>query len=148
MYFIFLLFGLTYGKTIGQHSAEYLKWKIMDGVIPDGLASDRGCDRELKLSSSIPSNYVPISCADIRFSVYDNHKLSLDPQKVDVTRQYSVKLSDYENGVCKIETSNPHVDTVHNMYANGKVSPFLNRYWYCDGTMNDPTLLDEVIITK
>ncbi len=147
MYLIFLLLGVVHGKTIGGPIENYLKWNIVDGVIPDKLAADRGCDRELQLSTSRPSNYVPISCADIRYSVYDKHVFSLDPQKVDVSRKYSVKLSGYDVGVCTLDTAVPHVDTTFNMYENGKISPFLNRYGYCDGTMNVPTLLDEIVIT-
>lgn len=147
MYLIFLLLGVVHGKTIGDYSENYLKWNIVDGVIPDNLAADRGCDRELQLSTSRPSKYVPISCADIRYSVYDKHAFSLDPQKVDVSRKYSVKLSAYDNGVCNLNTAVPHVDTTFHMYQNGKISPFLNRYGYCDGTMDAPTLLDEIVIT-
>lgn len=147
MYLIFLLLGVVHGKTIGDYSENYLKWNIVDGVIPDNLAADRGCDRELQLSTSRPSNYVPISCADIRYSVYDKHVFSLDPQKVDVSRKYSVKRSAYDNGVCKLTTAVPHVDTTFQMYENGKGSPFLNRYGYCDGTLDAPTLEDSIVIT-
>lgn len=144
--FVSMMLGTVMGQTlypnsIGNHSSPSL-FNIIDGHIPFGISDIKGCKRDLQLSNVKPNVYVPITCADIRYSVHDDHMFTLSRNEVSVQRKYTDKLSVSDNGVCKIQVSGMPDQTRFKLYENGKLHSFLNRYGYCDdNTMGDPILL-------
>lgn len=147
--FVSMMIGTVTGQTLypnslGSHSSPSL-YNIIDGRIPSVLSSIKGCKRDLQLTDVKPSSYVPISCADIRYSVYDDHTFILTSNDVSVQRKYTDNLSEYVDGVCKIQVSDMPDQTVFGLYENGKTQLFLNRYGYCDdGELKDPILTEVV----
>lgn len=144
--FVSMMLGTVMGQTsypnsIGKHSSPSL-FNIIDGHIPFTLSDVKGCKRDLQLSNVKPSVYVPITCADIRYSVYDDHMFTLSKNEVSVQRKYTDRLSVSDNGVCKIRVSDMPDQITFELYENEKLHSFLNRYGYCDdNTMGDPILL-------
>lgn len=147
--FISMMLGTVMGQTsypnsIGNHITPSL-FNIIDGYIPLTISDTKGCKRDLQIFNVKPDVYVPITCADIRYSVHDDHMFTLSRNEVSVQRKYTDKLSVYDNGVCKIQVSDMPDQTVFGLYENGKTHSFLNRYGYCDdNTMGDPILLPGV----
>lgn len=144
--FVSMMLGTVMGQTsypnsIGSHTSPSF-FNIIDGHIPITLTTIKGCKRDLQISDVIPTSYVPISCADVRYSTHDNHTFTLSKEGVTVHRTYTDKLSEYVDGVCKIQVSQMPVRNDFGLYENGKKHVFLNRYGYCDdNTMKIPTML-------
>lgn len=147
MFLIFLLVGMVHGQTydnsIGSYSSP-ARYNIVDGIIPPLLSEAKGCKRDLRLSKSKPVNYVDISCADIRYSVFDKDQIYMDTTIATVERKYTEKLTKYDNGICKLEIPSLNEKLEGNKYKNGKKIEFLNRYGDCEGTLEDPVFTETI----
>ena len=134
----------SYPNSIGNHSSPSL-YNIIDGHIPPALSVNKGCKRDLQLSDVKPSTYVPISCANVRYSVFDDHVFTLTRDKISVQRKYSDKLSISDGGVCKIQVSSMRNSSDLGLFSGGVNIEFLNRYGYCDDGELEDAVLTEVV---
>ena len=146
MIILFLLFGVVrgvdYRNSVGTYSSKAL-YNIVDGIIPQSLAFVKGCNQDLQLSRSTPSQYVPISCADIRFSMYDEEIITLDASQAAVERKYTESLAESISGVCKIKVASHGSSFGTNVYKNGRNVVFLNRYGSCNNTLSESSQFKE-----
>ena len=146
MIILFLLFGVVrgvdYTNSVGTYSSKAL-YNIVDGIIPQSLAFDKGCNQDLQLSRSPPSHYVPISCADIRFSMYDKEIITLDTSQAAVERKYTESRAVSISGVCKIKVASHESSFDTNVYKNGRNMVFLNRYGSCKNTLSENSQFKE-----
>lgn len=129
---IVLLLLLASARAVTINSPA--KWNIVDGVIPKGLDAEKGCHSGLKLSETKPMASIPISCANIRYSVYDSSVATMENDKVTIDRSYTERNVVSDDGVCKMQMSSMDRTTAADVYTKGQDMKFFSRYGYCDGT--------------
>lgn len=137
----------VYHSSIGSHYSP-ARFNIVDGIIPSGLSEYKGCSQNLRISKTRPTEFVPITCSDIRYSVFDKHNAVIHDHETTIERKYTEKLAvpnPVPNaGVCKIQTATStgvmsgHVDT-----QTRSIEHF-TRYGHCEGTMSDVKLTETV----
>lgn len=110
------------------------KWNIVDGVIPQGLDAEKGCHSGLRISETKPMASIPISCANIRYSVYDSSVATMGNDEVSIDRSYTERNVVSDNGVCKMHIPSLDSTTAADVYTKGQDMKFFSRYGYCDGT--------------
>lgn len=110
------------------------KWNIVDGVIPQGLDAEKGCHSGLRISETKPLASIPISCANIRYSVYDSSVATMGYDDVTIDRSYTERNVVSKDGVCKMQMSSMDSTTAADVYTKGQDMKFFSRYGYCDGT--------------
>lgn len=130
MIVLFFLFATARAVTINSPA----KWNIVDGVIPQGLDAEKGCPTGLRLSETKPVPSIPISCANIRYSVYDSSVATMGYDEVTIDRSYTERNVVSEDGVCKMQMSSMDSSTSADVYTKGQDMKFFSRYGYCDGT--------------
>lgn len=124
----------VYHSSIGSHYSP-AKFNIVDGIIPSGLSEYKGCSQNLRISKTRPTEFVPITCSDIRYSAFDKHNAVIHDHETTIERKYTEELAISDNGVCNITTATPtnimsgHVDT-----QDRSIEHFA-RYGHCEGTM-------------
>lgn len=143
---MFLLVGMVHGQvyqnSVGSYSSP-ARYNIVDGIIPPQLSAAKGCKRDLRLSKTMPVNYVDISCADIRYSVFDKDQIYMSTTAT-VERKYTEKLTEHVNGICKLKIPSLNEKLEGRTYANGKQMEFLNRYGDCEGTLEDSVFTESI----
>lgn len=130
MIVLFSLFATARAVTIDSKAT----WNIVDGVIPQGLDAEKGCPAGLRLSETKPRASIPISCANIRYSVYDSSVATMGYDEVTIDRSYTERNVVSDNGVCKMHMSPMDSTTAADVYTKGQDMKFFSRYGYCDGT--------------
>jgi len=110
------------------------KWNIVDGVIPKVLDAEKGCHSGLRISETKPLASIPISCANIRYSVYDSSVATMGYDDVTIDRSYTERNVVSKDGVCKMQMSSMDSTTAADVYTKGQDMKFFSRYGYCDGT--------------
>ena len=112
---------------------------IKDNIIPQELREDRKCKGGLVLSKFKPDEYVPISCANIRFQQSDKQdyvfRSSLGVEINSATTSPTEYLAVYEDGICKMKAVELQDTYMGDMYdkihsESGKLS-LINSYGYC-----------------
>lgn len=133
----------VYNSSIGSHYSP-ARFNIVDGIIPTGLSEYKGCSQNLRISKTRPTEFVNITCSDIRYSVFDKHNAVIHDHKTTIERKYTEELAISDNGVCNIRTATPtnimsgYVDT-----QNRSIEHFA-RYGHCEGSMGDVKLTETV----
>lgn len=130
MIVLFFLFATARAVTIVSPA----KWNIVDGVIPKGLDAEKGCHSGLRISETKPLASIPISCANIRYSVYDSSVATMGYDDVTIDRSYTERNVVSKDGVCKMQMSSMDSTTAADVYTKGQDMKFFSRYGYCDGT--------------
>ena len=133
----------VYHSSIGSHYSP-ARFNIVDGIIPTNLFDYKGCSQNLRISNTKPTEFVPITCSDIRYSVFDKHNAVIHDHETTIERKYTETLAVSDEGVCKIQSAIPttimsgHVDT-----QDRSIEHFA-RYGHCEGSMGDVKLTETV----
>ena len=76
---------------------------VYDNIIPDFLHEEMGCDHGLRLSSTKPTNFIPISCANIRSAWFDVESIVMKGMEFKIKRKGSEFPTRHVNGYCELE---------------------------------------------
>ena len=112
---------------------------IKDNIIPKELRHNRNCRGGLVLSKFKPDEYVPISCANIRFQQSDKQDYVFRNNagnKINSARTKQTEyLAVYEDGICKmnaVELQDTYMgDMYDKIHSEGNIPSLINSYGYC-----------------
>ncbi len=111
---------------------------IKDNIIPQELRVDRKCKGGLVLSKTKPDEYVPISCANIRFQQTDKQDFVFRDSlgtKNEITISPTEYIAEYDDGICRmkaVELQDTYDGTEYDMiHSVDNIPSLLNSYGYC-----------------